>query len=40
MGTGKLNKNIVQVDGVFALPDGFEDGGIASFEEVLEYDNG
>ena len=40
MGTGKLNKNIIQVDGVFALPDGFEDGGIASFEEVLEYDNG
>ena len=40
IGTGKLNKNIVQVDGVFALPDGFEDGGFASFEEVLEYDNG
>ena len=39
-GIGKLNKNIVQVDGVFALPDGFEDGGIASFEEMLEYDNG
>ncbi len=32
--------NIQNVDGEFVLPDGFEDGGFASFEEVLEYNNG
>jgi hypothetical protein len=35
-----LNRNIKNVDGDFVLPDGFEDGGFASFEEVLEYNNG
>ena len=34
-----LNRNIQNVDGEFVLPDGFEDGGFASFEEVLEYNN-
>lgn len=33
----KMNRNIKNVDGEFVLPDGFEDGGFASFEEVLEY---
>ena len=36
----KMNRNIKNVDGEFVLPDGFEDGGFASFEEVLEYNNG
>ena len=35
----KMNRNIKNVDGEFVLPDGFEDGGFASFEEVLEYNN-
>ena len=36
----KMNRNIQNVDGDFVLPDGFEDGGFASFEEVLEYNDG
>ena len=35
----KMNRNIKNLDGEFVLPDGFEDGGFASFEEVLEYNN-
>ena len=36
----KMNRNIKKLDGDFVLPDGFKDGGFASFQEVLEYNNG